>query len=85
MKLYILVVLAALSSFSLSACGGANTTTGLADAPAANEIAPLTSTVEVTALNGGTPDSWFRDISNAKHVAGRQACREGEDRHEGPA
>jgi hypothetical protein len=55
MKLYILVVLAALSSFSLSACGGANTTTGLAGAPAANGIAPLTSTVKVTALNGGTP------------------------------
>jgi 5-hydroxyisourate hydrolase-like protein (transthyretin family) len=54
-KFLVLAAFAALSLVSLSACGGANTITGLAGVPAANVIVPLTRTVEVTALNGGSP------------------------------
>jgi hypothetical protein len=55
MNFRVLSAFAALSLVSLSACGGANTPTGLAGAPAANVIVPLTKTVVVTALNGGSP------------------------------
>jgi len=49
----VLSAFAALSLVLLSACGGANTTTGLAGAPAM--VVPLTKTVVVTALDGGSP------------------------------
>jgi len=54
-KFSVLSAFAAISVVLLSACGGASTTTGLAGAPDANAIVPLTRSVEVTALNGGSP------------------------------
>lgn len=54
MKLHALAVFAAFSLVSLSGCGGGNTV-GLAGPSAINAAVPLTKTVQVTALNGGSP------------------------------
>jgi hypothetical protein len=54
-KLRVLAVCAALSPLLLSACGGPNSTEGLAGAPATNSIVPLTRMVVVTAVYGKTP------------------------------
>jgi len=53
-KLHVLAVFAALS-VALSGCGGGSATSELPGQSAMNATVPLTNTVEVTALNGGSP------------------------------
>jgi hypothetical protein len=54
MKLYVPVIVAAMSSLALSACGGGTTTNSLAAMPAIRTVDPLAS-VLVTAVHGNKP------------------------------
>jgi hypothetical protein len=55
LKPRVLVALAAFSLVTLSACGSANTASGLAGVPGADDIGPLMNKVMITARHAGKP------------------------------